>query len=327
MPALPAYVYAAALVGAFLGAGLSLPWWRRWCRRAGVVDEPGERKLHGSAVPLAGGLAVFTGFLLPIVGGALAAWLGWLPELAAEKIRHGLSQRWVPLTVIVAGTLAMGGLGWLDDVYELRPGQKFAGQCVIALVAACLGERITLFIPNFALQVLLTAFWLVAVTNAFNLSDNMNGLCAGLAGWAALFFALQGLWHGYYLVALLSLAAAGAVLGFLPFNYPRATAFLGDSGSHGLGFLMASLAMVPHYYAPEHPRPLAVLSPLLILAVPLVDMAFVVVTRWARGQPFYQGDNRHLSHRLAAKTGSPAVAVALLWLAGVIGGGVAVCLW
>ncbi|WCJ60832.1 MraY family glycosyltransferase [Fontisphaera persica] len=327
MSSLPAYVYAAAFFGAFLGAGLSLPWWRRWCQRVGVVDEPGERKIHHQAIPLAGGLAVLTGFLLPLAGGALAACLNLLPAEVAEKIRYGFSQRWAPLLVMVGGAVAMGGLGWLDDVYELRPGQKFAGQCVVAVVASCMGERITLFIPNFLVQVVLTTFWLVAVTNAFNLSDNMNGLCAGLAAVAAIFFALQGLWHGYYLVALVSLAAAGAALGFLPFNYPQATAFLGDSGSHGLGFLMASLAIVPHYYAPEHSHRLAVLSPLLVLAVPLVDMAFVVVSRLARGQPFYQGDNRHLSHRLAQKTGHRATAVAILWGGAVLGGMAAVALW
>ncbi|MCX8157874.1 MAG: undecaprenyl/decaprenyl-phosphate alpha-N-acetylglucosaminyl 1-phosphate transferase [Verrucomicrobiae bacterium] len=327
MSSLPAYVYAAAFLGAFLGAGLSLPWWRRWCRQAGVVDEPGERKIHVQAVPLAGGLAVFTGLLVPILGGVAAAWAGLLPEPVAEKVRYGFGQRWIPLLIIVGGALAMGGLGWLDDVYELRPGQKFAGQCVLAVLAACLGERITLFIPYGLVQVLLTTLWLVAVTNAFNLSDNMNGLCAGLAALAAVFFALQGLWHGYYLVALLALSVAGATLGFLPFNYPRATVFLGDSGSHALGFLMASLAIVPHYYSPEHSHRLAVLSPLLVLAVPLVDMAFVVVTRMARGQPFYRGDNRHLSHRLAEKTGSPALAVAILWGAGLLGGLAALSLW
>lgn len=327
MPSLPAYVYAAAFVGAFLGAGLSLPWWRRWCQQAGVVDEPGERKIHTQAVPLAGGLAVLTGVMVPLMGGLIAGWAGWLPETVAEKVRYGFGQRWLPLLVMVGGAIAMGGLGWLDDMLELRPAQKFAGQCVIAVLAACLGERITLFIPNALVQVLITSLWLVAVTNAFNLSDNMNGLCAGLAALAAVFFALQGLWHGYYLVALLALAVAGATLGFLPFNYPKATVFLGDSGSHVLGFLMASLAIVPHYYSPEHPHRLAVLSPLLILAVPLVDMAFVVVTRLVRGQPFYQGDKRHLSHRLAEKTGHQTAAVAILWGAGVLGGLVALSLW
>lgn len=327
MPALPAYVYAGAFLGAFLGAGLSLPGWRRWCQRSGVVDEPGARKLHGGAIPLAGGVAVFTGFLLPIVGGVVVAVAGWLPEAAAEKIRYGLGQRWLPLVVIVGGALAMGVWGWLDDLYEMPPGQKFLGQCAIGLVAALYGERVTLFIPSGPAQVFLTTLWLVAVTNAFNLSDNMNGLCAGLAALAALFFALQGLWHDYYLVALLALAAAGAALGFLPFNYPKASAFLGDSGSHALGFLMASLAIVPHYYSSTHSHRLAVLSPLLILAVPLVDMAFVVISRVARGQPFYQGDNRHLSHRLAEKTGSPALAVALLWGVGLVGGLLALSLW
>jgi len=104
------------------------------------------------------------------------------------------------------------------------------------------------------------------------------------------------------------------LIGFLPFNFPRARAFLGDSGSHLIGYSLAVLAILPHFYNPRHPRPLAVLAPLLILAVPLFDMARVVILRWRAGRPFYQGDTNHLSHRLVRAGLSARNAVLLIWL-------------
>src|SRR6185503_2434671 len=104
--------------------------------------------------------------------------------------------------------------------------------------------------------------------------------------------------RGQYLVAAISFLAGGAVLGFLPYNFPRASAFLGDSGSHLLGYLLAVLAILPHFYSAQHPHRWAVLSPLLILAVPLGDLVWVVLLRWRSGKPFYLGDTNHLSHRL-----------------------------
>src|SRR6185503_7819101 len=126
--------------------------------------------------------------------------------------------------------------------------------------------------------------------------------------------------RGQYLVAAISFLAGGAVLGFLPYNFPRASAFLGDAGSHLLGFLIAVLAILPHYYSAKHPRVLAVFSPLLILAVPLGDLVWVVLLRWRKGQPFYIGDTNHLSHRLVRRGLSRTSAVLVIWaLAAVLG--------
>jgi UDP-GlcNAc:undecaprenyl-phosphate GlcNAc-1-phosphate transferase len=115
-------------------------------------------------------------------------------------------------------------------------------------------------------------------------------------------------------VAATAFLVAGALAGFLPFNYPKATAFLGDSGSHLVGYLLAVLAILPHFYTHKHPRPLAVLTPLLVLALPLGDLVWVVLLRWRRDAPFYVGDTNHLSHRLVRRGFSPAQAVGLIWL-------------
>ncbi len=122
---------------------------------------------------------------------------------------------------------------------------------------------------------------------------------------------------GQYLVALIAFLACGALVGFLPHNFPNARAFLGDAGSHLVGYLLAVLAILPHFYTRQNPHPWAVLKPLLVLFIPLADLAWVVVLRWRRGQPFYVGDTNHLSHRLVRAGHNRTMAVLLIWMAAV----------
>jgi len=145
--------------------------------------------------------------------------------------------------------------------------------------------------------------------------DNMNGLCVGLGAISSWYFAMSAAAAGQYLVSVVAFLTAGALLGFLPYNFPRATAFLGDGGSHLVGFLLAVLAILPHFYTAQHPRRWAVLIPLIILAVPLLDLIYVVLLRWRLKQPFYHGDNNHLSHRLVRLGLSHTSAVLLIWCA------------
>ncbi len=320
--AFPFNVYLPTLASAFLLAWLSLPVWRRWALRNGLVDDPGHRKIHDAPVPLAGGWAVLTGFLLPLALGALALKLGLLGESSFNPLNHGFSRRLVPMIVVAIGALGMLLLGWLDDRHELRPAQKFIGQFIIASGVALAGIRITLFVPSVLFSYAITVLWILTLVNAFNFTDNMNGLCAGLGAIAAWHFALLAGRDGQYLVALLGLSTCGAMAGFLPWNYPQARAFLGDAGSHLVGYLVAVLAILPHFFTKENPRGFAVLAPLLILAVPLVDLAQVVIGRWRRGQPFYVGDTNHLSHLLVRRGLSRPQAVGLLWVAAALLGAI-----
>jgi UDP-GlcNAc:undecaprenyl-phosphate GlcNAc-1-phosphate transferase len=309
----PASLYALSLVSAGLATALSLPLWRSWCRRVGLVDEPGLRKIHDQPIALAGGLAMLTGLLVSFLGAFVVLKLNLLGAEATEKLGYGLERRFGQLAAIAGGALGMTILGWLDDKHELRPAAKFAGQLFIAGLVAAAGIRITLFISNPVFSYGVTILWILTVTNAFNFMDNMNGLCAGLGGISSLLIGLIAARHGHYLVAALAFLVFGAVIGFLPFNFPHASAFLGDAGSHLIGFLMSVLSVLPHFYSDQHPRTLAVLSPLLILAVPLVDIAWVVVLRWRMGKPFYIGDTNHLSHRLVRRGLSGTQAVMVLW--------------
>jgi UDP-GlcNAc:undecaprenyl-phosphate GlcNAc-1-phosphate transferase len=341
----PFNAYLLAVVGAWATVLATLPLWRKWCLRAGLMDEPGERKIHDQPVPLAGGLAVMTGLVAPTLLAWLALrWLGLgsglqailppahpsaspnappllLDSYAASLLRHGFSRRGPELAGILAGAFGILALGWLDDKYELRPRAKFAGQFLVAALVALSGARITLFVPSLLFSYAITILWILLLINALNFMDNMNGLCAGLGAIGAWCFGARAAAQGQYLVALIALLTFGALLGFLPYNFPRARAFLGDAGSHLVGYLLAVLAILPHFYTSQRRASRwAVLIPLVVLAVPLLDLVWVVLLRWRLGKPFYQGDTNHLSHRLVRLGLSPVQAVLLIWLAAALCG-------
>jgi UDP-GlcNAc:undecaprenyl-phosphate/decaprenyl-phosphate GlcNAc-1-phosphate transferase len=335
----PINVYLIAVVSACVTVLVALPLWRRWCLRAGLVDDPGRRKIHDQPVPLAGGLAVITGLLVPTLLGCLVLWWqkagGAAPEATAAPgtvlsegsrlalldsgsaflLQYGLGRRAAELAGIFFGAFGILLVGWLDDKHELSPRVKFTGQFLVAALVAATGTRVTLFVPSLLFSYAITILWILTVINAFNFMDNMNGLCAGLGAIAACHFAFIAAADNQYLVALIAFLTVGALLGFLPYNFPRARAFLGDAGSHLVGYLLAVLAILPHFHTVRHPRPGAVLVPLLVLAIPLGDMVWVVLLRWRIGQPFYQGDTNHLSHRLVGRGLSRTQAVLVIWLA------------
>jgi len=323
----PFNVYLLALVSAATVTAMSLPLWCAWCRRTGHMDDPGHRKIHHTPIPLAGGLAVLTGLAIPLVCGAAVLYFH-LFSFSTQNLAlsHGLDRRGVELSAILAGAVGMVLLGGCDDRHELRPAFKFGGQLLIALLVAAAGARITLFVHSQIFSYAATILWMLTLVNAFNFMDNMNGLGAGLGAIGAWCFAVIAAVDGQYLVVLLALLTCGALLGFLPFNFPKATAFLGDAGSHLTGYLLAVLAILPHFYTAANPRPLAVLSPLLILAVPLGDLVWVVALRWRLGKPVYLGDNNHLSHRLVRAGFPPVRAVLLIWLLAAVCGALAMAL-
>lgn len=321
--AFPFNFFSATFAGAFLTALLALPLWRKWCLRANLVDDPGARKIHQESMPLAGGYAVLSGILLPLIAGACLIKSGVLKISLTNLIAHGLERRGLELAVIAAGAIAITFLGWLDDKHELKPLPKIAGQFLIAALVALACKRITLFVPSAAFSYAITILWLLTVINAFNFMDNMNGLCAGLGAIGSFLFALIAAANGEYLVALAEFLICGALAGFLPWNFPKARAFLGDAGSQLVGYLLAVMALLPHFYTKQNPRPLAVFSPLLVLAVPLIDLAQVVVMRTLNRKPFWIGDTNHLSHRLARAGLGHIKAVLILWLAAAAIGAIA----
>jgi UDP-GlcNAc:undecaprenyl-phosphate GlcNAc-1-phosphate transferase len=269
-----------------------------------ILDNPSGYKAHREPTPLLGGIAVAL---------ATALGLGFALLTTGVSFDRGLQALAVGAAVILAA-------GLLDDVRNLSPRYKLAWQIGAAAAAglalAFLGVRLGLFLtwPRLPM-VLLTAVWVVGITNAFNLADNMNGLCAGLGAIAALALALLNLQTGEVGVAVAAAALGGSCLGFLPYNWPRARIFLGDTGSMFIGFLLAALSVMGVYTVGAAIPSLAIYSPLFLLAIPLFDALLVVILRLRVGQPPWIGDRRHISHRLVRRGMQPAAAVAVLWAA------------
>src|SRR5262245_43586497 len=303
------------------GSAALVPLSRRLARRLGVMDAPGERKIHAEPMPRLGGLAVFLSFTAVVLCGYLLLPVLLQTPLARELLGGPLDLlREAPrvkakLLAILAGAAICFGVGLLDDVLGRRfpPWAKFSGQVLAAALVISADVR-TELAPLPWLNTLVTVVWLVGITNAFNLLDNMDGLCAGVALVASGVFLLHA-WHlGEYFICLLLAAFMGSLLGFLWFNFHPAWTFLGDCGSLFIGFVMGSLTLLERYVTHASSSLFPLLMPVLVLAVPIVDTVTVVFIRLREGRPIYVGDRCHLSHRLHALGLSQRATVLFLYL-------------
>lgn len=329
-------VYFYVFDVSFVLALLLTPLLKRLSFRWGFVDQPNlERKIHTQAMPLLGGVAVFAAFALNILFNYVVV----LPAVAhfnvpfgdigelREHIPGAFAVSW-KLGVLVFGGFLMVLLGMYDDKHDLSAGWKLLGQIAIALLVAMSGIRITFFIHSQLVSYILTVAWIVAITNAMNFLDNMDGLCAGVGMVCAFMFAFVAGLQGQYFVCLMGLTLAGALLGFLPHNFKPASIFLGDAGSHFVGYVLAVLPVMGTFYRPGEQTHLPVLIPLFVLAVPLFDMVMVMWIRLRKGQPVYIGDVNHISHRLVRLGLPQSWAVTLIYLiSATMGLGATVLLW
>lgn len=267
--------YAAAFILSVAFALYWTPMMRKAALQLGIVDKPdGRLKTHENATPYLGGLAVFMSFLFTV---------GFFTDFGQET-----------LGLLLSGSIALM-VGLLDDFGAMKPWQKLAGQTLAAGVLVKSGIYIRLeFIPIW-LAIPLTVLWIVAVSNALNIIDIMDGLAAGVSVIAALSIAIANFMAGRYPVAMLSLILAGAIFGFLKYNFHPARIYLGDGGSLFIGFMLAALSMNAGY---TRANLLAVISPVLILGIPLFDLMLVMWIRWRRGIPVMKGSPDHFALRL-----------------------------
>jgi UDP-GlcNAc:undecaprenyl-phosphate GlcNAc-1-phosphate transferase len=271
-------------------------------RRLGLVARPdGELRVHQDPVPYLGGLAVYGSFLL------------------AYSLVFEFDQR--ILGLLLAGSIVVV-LGLVDDFGQLRPGAKFLGQLIAVFVLVKSGIRIEWEVLPPAGQVALTFLWFVAMMNALNFLDVMDGLAAGVSFVAAVFLFVLAVRNGDILVATFTAALLGSLLAFLRFNFEPARIYLGDTGSMFLGLMLAALSILPSY---SETNPLAVLNPLLILFVPCFEIAFTPLVRLLRRRNPFHGSPDHPSVRLR-EAGWPVRRIVLAcYAAGVVGG--AASLW
>ena len=282
----------AIAIAALLAALVATPLVRAVAVRVGFLDQPGERKIHTSAVAYGGGIAVALALVAALAAGVpLVRAYGGLPA-ASEDLGGTL--------LIVIATAACGSLllGLVDDKMRLSPYAKLAGQFVLAIAAVAGGVRITAFIGDNLIMQTATVLWIVLITNSFNLLDNMDGLCAGTAAITAGVLSFLAMESQQWVLMLTLAALAGACLGFLKYNRAPATIFLGDAGSLFVGFLLACGTALVTYYHRTQPNHLAIGIPLLILAIPLYDTFSVILIRLKEHRPIMRGDTSHFSHRL-----------------------------
>jgi UDP-GlcNAc:undecaprenyl-phosphate GlcNAc-1-phosphate transferase len=277
---LPAALAAVATICATLAL-------RPLARRRGWVDNPGGRKRHPRPVPMVGGVAVAIGLAVGLIASGL---LGNAPRLPFAPF---------------AAALGVHALGLVDDLRDLSPWTKIAGETAAAVVAvAGSGSSLLSQVVGMPAGALLAVLWLVAITNAINFLDASDGLACSVALTCAALLLASALRSGQDGAVAPLLALCGALAGFLVFNLPAASAFLGDGGSLPLGFLLGWFAISLTWYdfgwtldAPPH----ALLAPLLVLAIPLYDLCGVLLLRLRAGVPPWRADERHLPHRLAQR--------------------------
>lgn len=263
--------------------------------RASLVDRPGGRKVHVKAVPRLGGIGIFAGFSVALaveVAGGLA---GWWPAV--------ISHNDLPLAGALAGCAAIFAVGLIDDVRGLTPGVKFAGQLLAAALPIAAGLRME-FVGNpfggglFQLGLLsypVTALWIVAFANVFNLIDGLDGLAAGVAAIAGASFLMLAIDMNMVVAAVLAAALIGACAGFLRYNFNPASIIMGDSGALFIGFALGCMSLLG---VMKSAAAITLVAPLLVIGVPVFDTGSAIIRRWRSGRPIQEADNGHIHHRL-----------------------------
>lgn len=280
-----------------LACGLSLfltPLVRRLAQRTGLVEgHDGELKLHSGSIPRLGGVAVAAAFFAPLAA-IFALGTGLSTVLQEDAARFA---------AFCLGALAIFLLGLWDDVFGARASVKFVVEAMVAVGMWQAGFRVDAITLPWGgtlelgpLGLLVTVVWIVGITNALNLVDGLDGLAAGVAFFAAGAHVVIAVMHGDAILALFASALAGAALGFLPYNFHPARIFLGDSGSLFLGHVLAVSAI----YGATHKSStaVAVLGPILVLGLPILDTALAMLRRTLQRRPIFDGDREHVHHRL-----------------------------
>ncbi|UCG12044.1 MAG: glycosyl transferase [Deltaproteobacteria bacterium] len=306
----PYFSYALSFLIAFALSAMATPLVRKVAVRLGYVARPREDRWHTRPTALMGGVAIFASFVL-----AAAVTLVIFPK--GSSLSHYLPLYLCSLLVFL--------LGLVDDVRQMSPQAKLVGQIIAAALLVFFGFKINWF-TSYTMNTFISVFWIVGITNAFNLLDNMDGLAAGIAFISSLTLGVIGLLSlgegtgdGQLMIIVLFM---GALLGFLLYNFQPASIFMGDSGSLFIGFLLAGITT---NHGPSHSSHFlpVIMVPGLILFIPILDTGFVSMMRTLFGRSIAQGGKDHSSHRLVAIGLPERKAVLTLYAFSLMGGTVA----
>lgn len=290
LPNAPSYVVATCLflMGLLLSLVLTPPA-TKLGKRMGMVDKPNERKIHQIPTPRAGGISMFVGFIVTVfIGNCLTI------ELSSFMLRS-------QTIAFAVGAVVVFAIGVLDDAHNLNARTKFIVQTIAATIAFVGGVRIdggSIVSPSIHSAVLdycLTVFWFVLFINAINLIDGLDGLAGGIAFFVCAMLTPLLLFQDCLVPALLFAALSGNILGFLRYNFYRATVFMGDSGSYFLGYTIAGLSIIA---SAKVQTSALILLPVLAMGVPIFDTILSPVRRFIIGKRLFQPDKSHIHHKL-----------------------------
>jgi UDP-GlcNAc:undecaprenyl-phosphate GlcNAc-1-phosphate transferase len=300
--------FALFLIATFSALAIT-PLIRRLCERLKLLDVPADgRRVHRNAIPRLGGIAIYLSLMLAL--GSLLL----VSNLVTESLQY---YRPVLFKVLVPSTLVLL-LGVYDDLRGANAVVKFIGLGLIASLFYAMGGRIEALAVPFVGAVhfppvigfVLTVFWLVAISNAFNLIDGMDGLATGAALFSSVVILVVALSGGHTVMIVVTIVICGSLAGFLRYNFNPASIFLGDSGALFVGFLLASLSLLG---AQKATTAIAVITPILAFGLPVVDTTVTMARRLVGGRPIFQGDGEHIHHMLLARGWSQRRVVLILY--------------
>jgi UDP-GlcNAc:undecaprenyl-phosphate GlcNAc-1-phosphate transferase len=298
-------VYIVLFVIAFLISVLLTPLMIPLAFMFKIVDKPGERKIHKKVMPRLGGLAILCAFILPLLFASILILLTVTGFVEKEMLPHlalvhlpGMLSVLPRLLYFLLGGAAIFIIGLVDDMKNLAPGKKLVLEAIVISIVVVTGLKFSIFPRLNLLASILTIIWILAITNSFNLLDNLDGLSCGVALISSLIFLSIAISNQQYFVATLLVIFAGTILGFLPYNFYPAKIFMGDGGSLFIGYIMGGLTVLSTFYHEGQPTLLSLFMPVLILAVPLYDTGSVLFIRLREGRSLWKGDKSHFSHRL-----------------------------
>jgi UDP-GlcNAc:undecaprenyl-phosphate GlcNAc-1-phosphate transferase len=302
------YLYIAAFAIALPATVFTTPLILRLAHRVGMFDVADERRMHEQPKPRIGGVALFFGFafaLFVVLGFALSNVRGIFPvpdQLAAAHNLIGL----------LFGSMLIMCVGLWDDIMGLRPRYKMAAQIIVALISIAYGFHIDyvhrplshdpndfIYFPWWV-SYPLTLLWYTGMINAINFIDGLDGLLSGFTAISSIFLFAIAVTKGDPIVALVVIALGGAALGFLPYNFAPARIILGDSGSHFIGYVFATVSIIG---ASKTAIAIGLIAPLIILALPIVDTAAAIFRRARAGRRISEGDRSHFHHTLVFRFG------------------------
>ena len=306
--------YLCVAVAAFITTFLTVPLVKRLAIKLDAVDYPSKRRINTKPIPRMGGTAVFLGLVVACIVQILGTWyLGWPPVLVPHPRLH------ISYPILALSFTVIFATGAIDDVFQLKPKQKLAGQVLAAFIACLGGLRIGVIVNPFApgeimlgwLAYPITIVYLVAFTNIINLIDGLDGLACGVSTISAISMLVIALLVSESDVALVMAALVGACLGFMPYNKNPAKMFMGDTGSTFLGYILATISIqgLFKYYAI-----VSFAVPFLILGLPMFDTLFAIIRRLAHGQNPMAPDRGHIHHRLIDMGLNQKQAVAALYV-------------